>query len=129
MYEHDRVGSHKAQRALSRLRLARLEGLAIRIAEEHGVDVMDVLNDRRYKSISIARQHLAAIIRWTLGLSYPEIGYILGVDHTTVMYAEIAHGSRVEAGISGEWSALLKVKRDRDKHKQATRDDAPRHPA
>lgn len=58
-----------------------------RIAKRRGVSVDDVLRQRRYPSAVRARDEFVTLLRHTLLLSYPEIGRIVGADHTSVMVA------------------------------------------
>jgi chromosomal replication initiation ATPase DnaA len=114
-----RAASARAQLALYRLRVIGAEATAHRIAREHGVDLMIVLDNIRDKSISGARQHLAAVLRWTTDMSYPEVGAVLGIDHTSVMAAEVSFGARLEEsdGRPGDW--MKKDARRRAKNKSA----------
>jgi chromosomal replication initiation ATPase DnaA len=52
----------------------------------YGADPEDVLKGSRKTQNIRARQASAWLLRRN-GLSYPQIGHILGVDHTTALYA------------------------------------------
>jgi Bacterial dnaA protein helix-turn-helix len=64
---------------------------ADRIADElsagAGVETARVLSRDRFPSVVAVRRRLIALIRWSTGLSYPEIGGIFGLDHTSVLSA------------------------------------------
>ena len=73
--------------------------LAESIAAELGVRVADILGQARYPSITYARHHFIAVLRWSTFLSYPEIGALVGGrDHTTIIAAE----RRYERTLNGE---------------------------
>lgn len=61
--------------------------LAQRIAREGRVTVTDMLGRSKLRSVVRARHRFCAVVRSSLGLSYPEIGRLIGRDHTTVMNA------------------------------------------
>jgi len=63
--------------------------LFVRICSEHFTRPPEVLAGSRMKKAAAARHHFIAVVRWSLGLSYPEIGKMLGgFDHSTIMCAE-----------------------------------------
>jgi chromosomal replication initiation ATPase DnaA len=68
-----------------------------RIASEHGVTALEVLGRGRTKSVARARAHFAHVLRASTELSYPEIGRLLGRDHTTAMHGDRAHEIRLTA--------------------------------
>ncbi len=58
------------------------------VAEMEGVDVDDLLGQKRSAKIAIPRQLAMYILRQYIEISLPQVGEILGGrDHTTVMYA------------------------------------------
>lgn len=59
---------------------------ASEFALEHGVTLEAVLGRSRTKAVVAARHALWRHVR-ALGLSYPEIGELFGVDHTSVYQA------------------------------------------
>ena len=61
--------------------------LAATIANEHGVSVASLFSRSRRPGPTLARHHFAAVVRWSTGRSYPEIGAMLRQDHTTIMAA------------------------------------------
>lgn len=69
--------------------------LARQIAEEHGITVELMLGRSRSASIARARQHFTAVLRWSTGLSLPDIGALLHQDHSTVMASVKAHEDRL----------------------------------
>lgn len=73
--------------------------LARAIATEHGIVKAEcIFSERRHPSIVRARDHLLAVVRWSSGLSYPEIGAIFRMDHTSVMSAIARHEARLNGG-------------------------------
>lgn len=58
-----------------------------KVCAEYGVSLHDVLVQNRTKTVVQARHRIWTIFRHTLDLSYPEIGAVFGVDHTTVVCA------------------------------------------
>ena len=66
-----------------------------RLAAEHGVTPAQVLSPLRYKSIAAARANFVHVLRTSTALSYPEIGRLIGRDHSTVMNAERVHEVRL----------------------------------
>lgn len=57
-----------------------------RIAREHHVTTSDLLGRGRTAMVCRARKALYADLR-ERGFSYPEIGWLVGRDHTTIMHA------------------------------------------
>ncbi len=69
-----------------------------RIAKIYCVTAQDIVGRCRSTNIVAARHHAWAVIRWTLVMSYPEIGALFDVDYSSVM-----HGVRkYERSISKE---------------------------
>jgi len=67
-------------------------------AAEHGVSVAEMLGTNRAPHVVRARDHVAALLRWSTSLSLPTLGSILNRDHTSVMCAIRRH----ERAINGE---------------------------
>lgn len=77
------------------------DGEVLRAAAEYGgIELDDLLGPRRYKSLIKARR-VAAIALRILDYSYPQIGMMLGRDHTSIINLvnraddeawEVAHG-------------------------------------
>lgn len=63
-----------------------LLGLVDHVAEAHHVTRGDVLGRGRTKRVAQARHAVMRALR-DMGMSYPEIGRLLGRDHTTVLAA------------------------------------------
>ena len=59
--------------------------LARRTAAEQRVRLRVLLSHDRHRAAAAARRRFWALLRWNLGLSYPEIGASLGFDHTTIL--------------------------------------------
>jgi hypothetical protein len=60
--------------------------IAEHIAKKHSMSVLTLLGRCRTASVARAREELYAALRKT-ALSYPEVGYLVDRDHTTVLYA------------------------------------------
>ena len=56
------------------------------VARHLGVDESGLLGRGRSKEMAMARQILMYLLRYVCDLSLPQIGELLGRDHTTVMY-------------------------------------------
>lgn len=83
-----------------RLREIGAERLGERVAREHGTTLNEILGGTRLRRVAHARQHLAALLRWSTGLSFPEIGRAMGLDHSTVMHAVGEHEARINEEIA-----------------------------
>lgn len=57
------------------------------VAIEFGVTINDLFGKRRVKKITTARQVACYLARRLTIRSYPEIGAIMNLDHTTVLHA------------------------------------------
>jgi chromosomal replication initiator protein len=64
-----------------------VRALAERIARAHGVTYEDMMSASRLKAVTAARHAFMAELRMTYAMSTPEIGRIVGRDHTSVMHA------------------------------------------
>ena len=62
-----------------------------RVAQKHGVGVGDIRGPSRKPILVLARQEAAYEIRMKRGLSLPQIGVMLGRDHTTVLHGIKRH--------------------------------------
>jgi chromosomal replication initiation ATPase DnaA len=58
------------------------------IARDHDVAVDAIVSRSRLPHIVLARHHFIAVLRWSTWLSFPVIGAMLGLDHTTCIAAE-----------------------------------------
>ena len=67
-----------------RLRV-RVERVVRRIAREHECTVEDLYGASRHPTVTRARFRAYAVLRWSTGLSLPEIGLIFNRDHTTIL--------------------------------------------
>lgn len=83
----ERSSPHALLVALDR---AGLGDAAREIAKEHGVGVVDVLSAARYRHVVRARKALMLNLR-IRGYSHPEIGRLVGRDHTTVIASVRPH--------------------------------------
>lgn len=67
-----------------------------RVAEKHGVTLEDIAGKSRIRHIVAARHEAWALVRWTLGWSYPAVAIMFGgVDHTTVIIAVRGYARKV----------------------------------
>jgi len=53
------------------------------VAQRHGCRLEDLLGRRRWRNTMRARHELCAVLHASARFSYPEIGLIVGRDHTT----------------------------------------------
>lgn len=65
------------------------------VASVHGMGIEDLLSRQRTRPVVRARWEAMVALRST-GRSYPQIGALFGLDHTTVMY-----GCKEHARLSG----------------------------
>lgn len=94
--------------SLDELRVRRVIGalptpvlsVAKTIAEEHALDLFDVLSKDRSASLVRARDHVLAVVRWSTGLSLPEMGRMFAVDSTTVLEAVRRHDARLNGTLA-----------------------------
>lgn len=77
----------RLERVLDRLESRGLRGLVDSACAETGISITEVIGRRRFASITRARHMLWFWLYRETGLSYPEIGRIFEVDHTTVLAA------------------------------------------
>lgn len=56
-----------------------------RVVEEHDATLDEILSRDKTKRVSVARHWAVYEVRKTTKLSYPQIGKILGRDHTTCL--------------------------------------------
>lgn len=61
------------------------------IAAAHGLTADVLLSRVRYEHVVRARDHAFAVIRWSTGLSLPEMGRIFYKDHTSILEAVRRH--------------------------------------
>ena len=69
------------------LRPVGLDEMIARIAKMHGVTPEHVWSRDRARWATRARHHVWTVTRWTLGMSYPEMGELFGFDHSTIVSA------------------------------------------
>lgn len=73
--------------AIERFARANITQALLRIALASGVRARDLLGRNRHKRVAAARKELYVLLRYEFALSYPEIGALMGRDHTTVLTA------------------------------------------
>lgn len=70
--------------------------LAQKICDEHMVSFDATFKLRlRTPSEVRARHHFVALLRWSTGLSYPEIGGLIDMDHTSILDGVRKHEERL----------------------------------
>lgn len=70
-----------------------------RIAGKHGFSALQILEKRRYPAHVRARWEIIYQIREDLGLSFPQIGRILGgMDHSSVLYGYNEYADLLKRG-------------------------------
>lgn len=79
---------------LKRLWARRLGTLIERVAQEHHVTPIDIVDHCRLAQVCRARNAFCWELR-KLGFSYPEIGILINRDHTSVMHAVRMHEKRI----------------------------------
>jgi hypothetical protein len=87
----------RTQRLVKRLRRDDLYDFVRKVAHRYGATVEAVLSRDRHHSVSNARHAVCYALRYGLEdreLSYPEIGRLLGRDHTTVINSIKTHAKR-----------------------------------
>lgn len=82
---------------LIRLDAAGCLRLACRLATLYGVTTEALVGRSRHRTPVLARHHLCALVRWSTGLSYTEIGALLDLDHTTIIHAVRTYEARITA--------------------------------
>jgi chromosomal replication initiation ATPase DnaA len=70
-----------------------------RIATEHLLTMDGIVSKSRHPRVTRARDHLLAILRWSTFYSYPELGFLLAMDHTSVIAAVRRHEARLNNDI------------------------------
>lgn len=74
-------------RSVTERRLGPHEAIFVAAADVCYVTVARVLSSSRDLSVARARHVVAYLLRVDCGMSYPQIGTVLGRDHTTAMHA------------------------------------------
>lgn len=68
------------------------------VAVKHDMRLDVLFAERRYRVLVVARQEAMYRIWKELDYSFPHIGRLFGVDHTTVIHATGRHADRIKAG-------------------------------
>jgi chromosomal replication initiation ATPase DnaA len=75
-----------------------VDAFAVKIARKYSVKLDDLLrvysNGARRRNLMHARHELWVVTMDTLGLSYPDTGYMFGVDHTSIISARKEYEGR-----------------------------------
>ncbi len=75
-----------------------VRALAEKVARKYCLKVDDLLkvyaNGARRHNLKLARHELWVVTMDTLALSYPDTGYMFGIDHTSVIAARKEYESR-----------------------------------
>ena len=75
----------------------RLLAIVDEVARRHGLTRTDLLSDNRTEHFAHARQEAYwELRRHETKPTYPQIGRLMGRDHTTVLYGERKHQARLE---------------------------------
>lgn len=93
---------------MDHLRACGLLHVACEIANEHGVTIEAMLGPARHKTVAAARHALMCNLR-IRGYSYPEIGRLVGRDHTTVIAAVRKCRTNEHAVLVAEIPALPEI--------------------
>jgi len=89
------------------LKICGFEKIVREIAKEHNVIPIEMLGPSKRYSLSLARAHLSAILRWTRAMSYPELAELLGfAGPGALQAAEKRWGRELEKryGYVGPWT-------------------------
>ncbi len=78
-------------------------------AEKHGLKIECVIGPRRYPELVRCRREAAWLIARDTPLSLPQIGAILGKDHTTVLMAIRRHNEATGENVRGTGGVPLKT--------------------
>lgn len=81
------------------------------IAQSHKLALRDLMVPARFPHIVQARNHAMWHIRTVHGYSFPRIGAIFGVNHTTVIHGVASH--MLLKGIRNDYTISLERKRKR----------------
>ena len=65
------------------------------VADKHGLELAEMMSKRRAFRIVYARQEAMWILSKETTLSYPSIGALFDMDHTTIMHGVDAHARRI----------------------------------
>lgn len=79
----------------------RLIDIIVAVSIRHQIKAADILGKRRFRAIAYARMEAIARIRNEVGLSYPRIGRIFGVDHSSALEAARKYNNYLAT--FGEW--------------------------
>ena len=72
------------------------------VARARGVDTASIMDKSRKNVIARARHEIFYRLRTELGWSYPRIGRVFGLDHTTVLWGASSHAIRLADMGQGE---------------------------
>ena len=72
-----------------------IESLVRRVAEEHGVLPHAIYSPTTRPRVVRARDHVLALLRWSTGFSFPELGDLFAMDHTSIVAAVRRHEKRI----------------------------------
>lgn len=104
LFERERRRRAKLHRVLKLVGKNRLEPLFAvptikeiveEVAEKSGVTVLDILSHRRSQKVIHARHEVFWLARGRTKASLPQIGRVLGFDHTTVLHGIRCHEARM----------------------------------
>jgi chromosomal replication initiator protein len=74
------------------------------VAEFYRIDVAEMKKRTRKASVAVPRQIAVYLLREVAGLSYPALGRILGLDHSTAIHAykKISRNRSADARLDNE---------------------------
>lgn len=87
MAKHPPLRPKSTDGIVAKLTLLGLYDEVIELCRHHKVVAEAVLGRSKYKNEALARHHLCWHLRTVHKMSFPEIGRLLELDHTSVMYA------------------------------------------
>lgn len=91
------------------------------VALVYGVTYSDIMSKRRLRNIVLARQAACWMLKFSRGYSQPEIGRLLGIDHTTVLHGLGKHLRRMGVDDPAARRAEKRCEHMRIKHLEYSR--------
>ena len=101
---------------MGRLRERDLLGVVKTVARMHRVTIGELLGKSRVPHVAEARRHAMATVLWTTSLTPTFVGWLFGVDRTTVDLSEREWGKQLEVSFGikdGPWAAAARSKMPR----------------
>lgn len=77
------------------------------VAKEFGVTVLQIKGDsRKMEIVSARRATIMAIIYEHGQLSLKTLGFIMGLDHSTIMYHKKIHQNMMDVDVNGNYASM-----------------------